>query len=196
VVGVDVARGAVVGEAVVVGTDVVGEMVVTTEGVEAGTVVAGPGTSVKITSWVGAPVAGEAVAAGLVDGVAERADGVAVTRRATAAVLDVVELIPIRSVGVEASPAAKRLPANVVEVVGTTLRAVTLGRRALARRPVRSASPDVTALTRATTMAPTRRATTMLRRVVLLLAYHHSRRGSCAGGRPKAAFLPMDREKR
>ena len=190
--GVEVAPRSVVGGAVVAGTAVVGAMVVTTEGVATGTVVAGAGTSVKITSWVGAAVAGEAVGAGLVDGVAKRADGAAVTGGAAAAVLEVVELIPDRSVGVEGSAAAKRLPTNVVEVVVTTLRTVTLGRRALARRPVRAASPDVAAVTRATTIAPTTRATRMLLRVVLLLAYHHPRSRSCAGGRPKAAFVPMN----
>jgi len=182
---------------VVVGTAVVGDTVVTTEGVGTGTVVAGAGTSVKITSWVGTVVAGEAIGACLGDGVAERADGAAVTGGATAAVLEVVELIPDRSVGVEGSAATKRLPTNVVEVVVTTLRTVTLGRRALARRSLRGASRDVAAVTRATTIAPTtRRVTRMLLRVVLLLAYHHSRSGSCAGGRPKAAFLPMNEGKR
>lgn len=177
------------------GTAVVCEMVVTTEGVETGTVVAGAGTSVKTTSPVGTVVAGEAVRTGVGDGAAERADGAAVTGGATAAVLEVVELTPKRLVGAEGSVAAKRLPANVVEVV-VTLRTVTLGRRALARRPVRAASPDVAAVTRATTIAPTARATRMLLRVVLLLAYHQSRSGSCAGGRPKAAFFPMDARKR
>ena len=170
------------------GTAVVGEVVVATDGIETGTVVAGAGTSVKITSWVGTVVAGEAVGTALVDGATERADRAVVTGAATAAVLQVVGLIPDRSVGVDGSAAAKRLPTNVVELVVTMLRAVTLGRRALARRPVRPASPDIAAFSRATTIAPTTRATRMLLRVILLLAYHHSRRGSCAGGRPKARF--------
>lgn len=188
VVGVEAARGTVVGGGVV-GVAVVGGAVVATGGLETGTVVTGAGTSVKITSWVGTVVAG-AVA---VDGVAERADGAAVTGGATAVVVEVVELTPKRSAGVDGSAAAKRLPTRVVEVGLTT---VSVGRVAFTREPLRPASPDVAALTRATAIVPTTSVMRMLLRVVRLLAYHQSRRRSCAGGRPKAAFVPMNEGKR
>jgi hypothetical protein len=141
---------------------------------------------------VGAAVGTVVAGAGLVDGAPERAGGAVVTGGTTAVVLEVVELRPRRS-GVEGSAAAKRLPTRVVEVGVTT---VAFGRVAFTREPLRAASPDVAAVTRATTTAPTARVMRMLLRVVLLLAHHQSRSRSCAGGRPKAAFVPMNEGKR
>lgn len=104
----------------------------------------------------------------------------------------VEELSPDGSVGVGGCPAAKRLPSKVIEVVVKTL----AGRIALSPRPVRAESPDVAAITRATTTAPTATATTKLLRVDLFWAPHQWRSLSCARGRPKAAFVPMDMGKR
>lgn len=117
-------------------------------------------------------VAGAVAVAGRGDGVAERADGAAVTGGAPAVVLEVVELASRRSAGVEGSAVAKRLPTKVVDVGVTT---VTVGRVAFTREPLRAASPDVAAVTRATATAPTTRVMRMLLRVVRLFAYHHSR---------------------
>lgn len=185
-----VTGGAVVGGVVVTGVTVVGGGVVTTGGSVTGGIGTGTGSSVRITSSVGTVVAG--AGAEVVGGLTEPAEGAAGTVEATGAVLEVVEPSPKRSAGVDGSP-AKRLPSNVDVVVVTT---VTLGRVAMARGPVRAESPEVAALRRTMTTTATPTARRMLDRVVLLLANHHCRIRSCAGGRPKAEFLPMYERRR
>ena len=169
------------GRVVVTGGTVMGGAVVVTGGVVTG-VVGGTvvGTSVIVTPGLGTVVAGAG-------GVDERTGGAEVTVVATAMVLVVVE--------VEGSTAAKRLPSSVVEVVVTAGARVRLGLFVIPRGLVLAASPDVAAMTRATEMVPTTAASTMLFRVFLLWANHHSRSRSCACGRPKAAFLPMNEGK-
>ena len=177
----------VVGRVVVTAGTVVGGAVVVTGGAVTGVVVGtGVGTSVKFTPGLGTVVAGAGVweVAGGVDGRTDGADGTVVV----ATVLVVVE--------VEGSTAAKRLPSKVVEVVVTAAARVTPGLFGVTRRLVLTASPDVAAMTRATDIVPTTAASTRLLRAVLLVANHHCLSRSCACGRPKAAFLPMNEGKR
>ncbi len=191
-------RGAVV--EVVAGGAVVevvaGGAVVVTGGTVTGVVVVGAavrvvvGTSVKMTSEVGTVVPG-ARATVVVGRAAALVDGVG-TVRATATVVVVVELGPNTATGLSAAaPAVNRSPASVVDVAVTVGPGLRLGRVAFANdEPEESRA---TALpTRTTTMAATPSARRAFMRAVRLVACNHSRILSGTGGRPKAAFLPMD----
>jgi hypothetical protein len=101
----------------------------------------------------------------------------------------VVVLSPKRSAAVTAAP---RSPTFTVAGVGSANVVVGWSREAMTRRVPGDWSRAVAAITMATKRAPTPRVRKMFCRDVLLLASHHSRRRSEAGGRPNAAFLPMD----
>jgi len=106
---------------------------------------------------------------------------------ATATVLVVDTSTPAAS----AAPAAKRLPTNVVEVVGGNVPALRRG-RALACGWVGDASRETAARTMRIDAPPTATASRRLMRAVLVLPYHHDRSRSWAWGRPNAAFLAMN----
>ena len=171
----------VVGGAVVV---VGGGLVVDTGGWVV--VVAGGGTVLKMTSGFVTVVAGIGGAVEATTG-AGRVTGGAVV--AGAGVVVVVVLSPKRSVAVRAPP---RSPTFTVEGVGRLRVVVGCGREAMTRRVAGALSRAVAAMTMATKRTPTPRARKTFWRDVLLLAFHQLRSRSEAGGRPKAAFLPMD----
>ena len=181
-----VVDGMVVGGGVVGGagaTDVVGTAVG-----------AGLGT-VTVTSGAGTVVAG---AGSTVAGVVARAGARVVTVGGTAVVVVVTLVVvePDRSVGPPA-PAARRSPTMTVDSGLSGASTVVGGRTALKVGGfARLASPEVAATMSTRTTTPTARPTKRLVRDVRLFAYHHCRSRSFAGGRPKAAFLPMDGGKR
>jgi hypothetical protein len=134
------------------------------------TVVAGLGAAVVATVGAGRAAADGAVVAG--------AGGVVV-----------VVLSPKRSAAVTVAP---RSPMFTVAGVGSANVVVGWRRVAMTRRGPGDWSRAVAAITMATKRAPTPSVRKMFWRDVVLLASHHSRKRSEAGGRPNAAFLPMD----
>lgn len=136
------------------------------------TVVAGRDAAVVATVGAGLVVAGGAVVAGAGD--------------------VVVVLRPKRSAAVIAAPAPLRSPTFTVDGVGSSSVGAGWGREAMTRRVAGDWSRAVAAITMATKSAPTPSVRMMFWREILLLASHHFRNRTEAGGRPKAAFLPMD----
>ena len=133
------------------------------------TVVAGLGAEVVATVG-GGRVGGGAVVAGVV----------------------VVVFSPKRSAAVTDPEVPPRSPMLTVDGVGSASVVVGWGREAMTRRVPWDGSRAVAAITMATKSAPTPNARRMFWRETLLLASHHFRNRAEAGGRPKAAFLPMD----
>src|SRR3954447_720032 len=99
---------------------------------------------------------------------------------------------PATSVLAGTAPAAKRLPRSVVDVVGGNVPALSCGRMAPARGPVRDPSCAVAAKIRRATTPHTATTSRAFVRAVLLVPYHHDRSRSWTRGRPNAAFLAMD----
>jgi hypothetical protein len=135
------------------------------------TVVAGLGAAVVATVGAGLVVAGGAVVAGAGK---------------------VVVLRPKRSAAVTELPAPLRSPTSTVDGVGRARVVVGWGREAMTRRAAGDWSRAVAAITMATKSAPTPSARKVFWRSILLLPSHHFRNRTEAGGRPNAAFLPMD----
>src|SRR4051812_23357801 len=149
-------------------------------------VVVSAGTSVKITAGFVTVVAGARGTVVATVGAGRGAGGVVV---AGAAVVEGV-FSPKRAV---AGTDAEVAPGSLLTVDGVGSARVVAGcGRDEITRAVEVRSRAVAASTMATNSAPTPMARKVFCRAVVLLASHHIRTRSDAGGRPNAAFLPMD----
>jgi hypothetical protein len=149
------------------------------------------GTVLKMTPGFVTVVAGAGavVVAAAGAGTARVTGGAVVAGAGVVVVVVVVVFSPKRS---RAPTVPPRSPTFTVDGVGRPRVVVGSGRAAMTRRVDGDGSRAMAAITMARKMAPMPSARQVFWRDVLLLAFHHLRNRSEAGGRPKAAVLPMD----